>query len=105
MQQKIIIFRFLFKLNPLYTKLEQEIYWKEAEENLTGHLRNHHGAFCKIPKDQCGPSLGIINMKNHEISPFCALLKRGYLYKDVAFTVMRSSHLNSVTYLPSGNTV
>lgn len=75
-QQKIIIVRFLFKLNPLYTKLEQEIYWKEAEENLTGHLRNHHGAFCKIPKDPCGPSLGIINMKNHEIATFCALLKK-----------------------------
>lgn len=75
-QQKIIIVRFLFKLNPLYIKVEQEIYWKEAEVNLTGHLRNHYCAFCKIPKDPSGPSLGIINMKNHEISPFCALLKK-----------------------------
>lgn len=62
-QQKLIIVRFLFKLNPLYTKVEQEIYWKEAEVNLTGHLRNHYCAFCKIPKDPSGPSLGIINVK------------------------------------------
>ena len=73
---KVSIFRFLFKLNPLYIKAEQEIYWKETEVNLTGHLRNHHGAFCKIPKDPSGPSLGIINVKSHEISPFCALLRK-----------------------------
>lgn len=38
--------------------------------------RNHHGAFWKIAKDPCGTSLWLTNMKNHEMSPFCALLRK-----------------------------